>query len=44
MLLEPHLVIQTDASTKDWGAHCKGISGRGCGERKKKHFMETSWN
>ena len=31
---EPQLTIQTDASTKGWGAHCNGIS-TGVNGRKK---------
>ena len=25
---EPHMIIQTDASTKGWGAYCKRVSGK----------------
>ena len=28
-LQEPHLVLQTDASTKNWGVHCSRVSTEG---------------
>ena len=31
---EPQMTIQTDVSTKGWGAHCNGISTGGNGRKK----------
>ena len=35
---EPHMIIQTDASTKGWGAYYKGVSTGGKWSKEEKHF------
>ena len=35
---EPHIIIQRDASTKDWGAYCKGVLTAGNVQRRKSIF------
>ena len=35
---EPHLIIHTDTSTKDWGAYCKEFQRGGNGQRKRNIF------
>ena len=34
----PHMIIETDASTKGLGAYCKGVSTGGVWSKKEKHF------
>ena len=40
---EPQITIQTDASTKGWGAHCNGISTRRNKQKKgQRHHINVS--